>query len=218
MDRIPEQLTGRIGGIVRCEVGIARRVAVSAPHALEYSSPGIEHNDAPIQVSVADVDLMSLFVHLDSSRTLEHGRISIVHRRGRRMANLQYEFPVVGELDRLPVFGPIPGDPDVADLVHENTVLGSRPVIAVTWAAPRFDQVALAIEFQHWRRRGATHGYLFVQAKVILDVRRRALQDPDMIVLVHRYPANLPHDPVVGQRFWPSGVDLVCGWVLCSHW
>src|ERR1700704_3155784 len=135
MDRIPEQLTGRIGGIVRCEVGIARRVAVSAPHALECSSFGIEHNDAPIQVSVGDVDLMSLFVHLDSSRTSEHGRISIVHRRGRRMANFQYEFPVVGELDRLPVFGPIPGDPDAAVLSPEKTFLGCGPAIPFPWPA-----------------------------------------------------------------------------------
>src|ERR1700674_3419981 len=114
---------------------------------------------------------MTLLVHFDSRGTPENGCIRIVHWRRGWMANLQEKFAIAGEFDRLPIFGAIPGDPNVARLLHKNTMLGTRPVVALTWAAPRFDQVALSIKFQHRRRRSAANGYLLVQAKVILDVR-----------------------------------------------
>src|ERR1700730_5803273 len=113
---------------------------------------------------------MNLLVHFDSRGTAENRRICIVHRRRGRVANLKEEFPIVGEFNRLPIFGAISGNPDVARLLDENTMLGTRPVIALTWAAPRFDQVALSVKFQYRRRRSAANGNLLVQDLVILYV------------------------------------------------
>ena len=75
------------------------------------------------------------------------------------MPDLHDELAIVRKLDRLPVAGPISGDPDVAPGVDENAVLGSWPVIAGTRAAPGFHQVAGAIEFQDRRRSKAALGY-----------------------------------------------------------
>src|SRR5258708_5010149 len=127
---ISEQLAWRIGGILRWGGGINRRVAVGSPHAVLCSGLGIEHADPPVQVAVGDVNLMSLLVHFDSCGAPENGCICIVHWRRGWVANLDQQFSVVREFDCLAVFGAIPGNPNVAGLVHKNTMLGPRPVVA----------------------------------------------------------------------------------------
>jgi len=61
---------------------------------------------------------------------------------------------------------------------------------------PRFDQVALAIEFQH-RGRDMQHMDTFSSKQghpfAFEDGRCRT---QNVIVLVHSHPANLPHNPV----------------------
>ena len=123
MERIPEQLAWLISGRVRHKIGIARRFAVGAPHAFEGARFGVKHDDAPVEIPVGKINFVRLFVHVHSRRAAQDGGVRIIHGRGGRMANFQNEFAVARELDRLAVFGPVPGNPDVSGLINENAVL-----------------------------------------------------------------------------------------------
>jgi len=212
MNRIPEQLAWRISRGIRHEIGIAWRFAISAPHPFEGSCFGVEHDDASIEVAISEVNLVSFLVQFHPGRTAKDGRVRIIHWSGRRMANFQNKFPVACELDRLPVFGAISGNPDVSGVVDKDAVLRTWPVIAGTRAAPRLEKIALGIKHENRRRGNAALGCgrSLRCAEIILCVRAWTLQHPDVILPVHGHPAHLAHDPVVGHLFWPGGVDLVC--------
>ena len=71
-------------------------------------------------------------------------------------------------------------------------------------------QIALLIELQHRRRGGATlrglrsgGGVLFTRFE-----RSGAMNDPDVILVIHRDADGLAHDPVVGQRLGPQRIHF----------
>ena len=202
---------GAISGSVWNEVGVARRISVGAPHALEYSCFRVEYDDAPVQVTIGEINLVSFFVQIDSGRAAEDADVHIIHGRRGRMADLQNKFPFVRELDCLPVFGAIAGNPDVSGMVDEDAVLRIRPVIALARAAPGFEKIALGIKHKNRRRGNAAFRSRrsLRRAEIILRVRARTLQHPDVVLPIDGHSADLPHDPIVGQLFWPGGVDLI---------
>src|ERR1700686_2593624 len=107
------------------------------------------------------------------------------------MANRQNKFPFVRELDRLPVFGAIAGDPDVSGVVDEDAVFRIRPVITLTRAAPGFEKIPLGIKHENRRRGYATFGSRrsLRRSEIILRVRARTLQHPDVVLPVDGHSA-----------------------------
>src|SRR5579864_3322210 len=212
MEWIPEQLAWRVSGSVRNKIGVARRFSIGAPHPFEGARFGVEHDDAPIEVPIGEVNLVSLLVQIDPGRAAEDGRVRIIHGRGGRMANLQNKFPLARELDCLTVFSAVAGNPNVSGMVDEDAVLRTRPVIAGTRSAPGFEKIALGIKYENRRRGNAAFGSRgsLGRAEIILRVRTRTLQHPDMVLPIHGHPADLAHDPVVRQLFWPGRIYFEC--------
>src|SRR5207244_3862379 len=90
---------------------------------------------------------------------------------------------------------PVPG-------VDENAVFGIGPVVARGGTAPRLDELASRIEFDHRRCRVRP-----------LSLRRgpRPVQDPYVTTPIDRDPRWDAKDPVVRQLRGPRGVDVVLG-------
>ena len=55
------------------------------------------------------------------------------------------------------------------------------------------------------------------RAGLVIGERAGALQDPDVVVLVHRDAADLADQPIVGQRLGPARIDLEARVVLAGR-
>ncbi len=62
------------------------------------------------------------------------------------LADLHQELAVLGELQDVRVGPAVSANPDVALVVDEDAVIGIRPLVALTRAAPVAQQVAVLIE------------------------------------------------------------------------
>ena len=111
------------------------------------------------------------------------------------------------------VVGTVPGEPDIAQVVHEDAVLAGRPFVALALVAvriaPTVEQVAVGVELENRRRRVAALGQRRVlrQARLVGVEAAGALDEPDMVVHVHRDPGDFPDQPVVGEDR-PVGIHL----------
>src|SRR6266487_5933274 len=155
--RVGKLLGERRLGIIGLLLVVARAMAVGAPVPLVGAGPAVEHEDAPVEIAVGDIELVRRFVDLQMRWPAELGLA--VRATGRSsLADLLQEFAVRRELQDLMIARIVTGEPDVALLVDENAVLHLGPVIAVGRPAPRAQQVAVRVELEHRCSRGATFG------------------------------------------------------------
>jgi hypothetical protein len=126
------------------------------------------------------------------------------------LADLHDEFSVARELQYVAIALAVGGEPDKTFLIDIDAVLIVRPVIPFAFAAPRLDQVSLLIELHHRRCRHAAFGSRRRKARRLFVVGQGlwTLHHPDMILRIHGDAGCRAHDPVVGQRLRPKGVDL----------
>ena len=126
-------------------------------------------------------------------------------------ADLHQELAVLGELEQVRVLLAVAADPDVALVVDVDAVVGLRPFVARSGAAPGAHQVALGIEHEH-RRRGSTalgNGRIELSATlVVMQPAGAAMDDPDVVLLVDPDADGPAEQPVVGQRLRPQRIDL----------
>ena len=118
---------------------------------------------------------------------------------GPRWPNSLEEFAVGGEFEqRIP--GGRASQPDVVLAVREDGVYlpWPEPRGRRSLSAPGSQQIAIDVEFQHGRRSR------FSARRVA-----RAVQHPDVIVLIDIQARDGPHDPVVRQRLRPPGIEFV---------
>ena len=103
-----------------------------------------------------------------------------------RLADLHQELAVGRELRDLVVLLAVAADPDAAVLVHENSVLVLRPVVALAGPAPGAQQIAVGIELHHRRRGGAAlrGGRVLRCALLVVEQALRAVDDPDAVVAI----------------------------------
>ena len=103
----------------------------------------------------------------------------------------------------------VAGDPDVALLVDVNAVLGLRPFVARARPAPAPEQLAVGGELQHRRRRDAAArlGRILLRALLVVDQRRRPVDDPDVVLAVDGDAGDLAEDPFVGQGLGPERIN-----------
>src|SRR3954454_6175690 len=208
MHGIGELLRDRRLGIVRRLLVVAWRLAVSAPMPLVSAGGGVEHDDAVIAVAVGDIDLVGILVDRGFGRLAElRGVVAAPARRD--LADLHHELAVEREFQNGVVVVGIAADPDKSLLVDFDAMLAPDPLIALAGTAPRAQQIAVGIEFQHRRRRRAAFRTRRCQRRAFLVVgeRARTMDHPDMSLPVHGDAADLPEDPVVRQWLWPGCFD-----------
>jgi hypothetical protein len=112
-------------------------------------------------------------------------------------ADLHDELTVPGELQDLMIVRPVAADPHEAFRIDIDAVLGVRPLVARAGSTPRADELPFGCELDD-RRSGPR---LLVSAQ-----RAWTLQDPDVVLAVHRYAGHLSELPVVGNRR-PGRID-----------
>ena len=121
------------------------------------------------------------------------------------MPDLHQELAVARELQDLRVLVAAAAEPDVVLIVHVDAVLELRPLVAGARAAPRRDERAVGVEFEH-RRRGAPD-----RSRLVRLQRRRAMGDPDVVARIDGDADDRADDPVVRQRLRPGGIDAEKG-------
>src|SRR5271165_3816598 len=108
-------------------------------------------------------------------------------------------------------------------VIHENAVFTLRPntcgrfaFTGILGASPGLQQVAFGIKLHHRRAGLAANGtrlvsgwWIWDSALFVIGQAAWALVNPDVVVLVHRQPAHLTNEPVVGKRLGPGCVHLV---------
>ena len=106
---------------------------------------------------------------------------------------------IMGEGGRLRAAA-IATDPDIALVVDIDAVVGRRPVIAVTRAAPMADQVASGIELKDRGRSCAALRLRRLGGCILFFCFERAfsVDDPYMIVGIDAETNNRADDPMIG--------------------
>ena len=177
--------------------------------ALVGAGLGIEHDHAAVGVAVGHEHFLRGDVHRNVGRRAQPlGRIAVVALP--RLADLQDELAVHGELEELAVLLAVAGKPDEIVVVDEDAVLALGPLIALPRSAPVAEQVAGLVEHQHRRSGNAAFRFrrILLGRAFARRQRSRSMHDPDAIILVGGDAGDLPEQPVVRQRLGPERIDL----------
>src|SRR4030088_1730782 len=208
MHGVCDLLRHRRRGIVRRLLVVVRRLAVGAPMPLVGAGGGIEHDDAAVAVAIGDIDFVGVLVYSGFSGLAElRGVVAALARRD--LADLHHEFAVDGEFQNRVVVIGIAADPNKTSFVDLDAVLAPDPFIAFAGSAPRAQQIAVGIEFQHRWRRDAAFRTRRRQRRALLVVgqRTRPVDQPDMPLRIDGDAADLTENPVVRQWLWPGRID-----------
>ena len=205
MHRSAELLDRLDAGLERTGILIGGLVAVGAPVAQVFPGLGVEHDDPLVQVPVGDVELVGRRIHLDVGGLAEElGAVAALGAAG--LPDLHHEGAVPAELEHLVIARTVARKPHVAQVVHEDAVLGLGPLVPLALVAvrvsPTVEQVPVGVELEHRRRRVAARGNRRVLHEPGLVGVQAAgpMDEPDVVVQVHRDPADFPDQPVVGKH------------------
>ncbi len=195
--------------IVGGELLVGRFLAVGAPVSLVGAGVGVEHDHTVVEIAVGDVDLVGLGIDLGIRRLAQPRHIVAVGLVA-WFADLQHKLAVARELQILAILGAIAADPDETLGIDADAVLVFRPVAALPGAAPGIDELAVLVEFHH---RGCGRAALAGRriercGLLVIGERARPLDHPDVVLRIDRHAGRLTHDPVVGERLRPGGIDL----------
>src|SRR5262249_28194954 len=130
-------------------------VAVRAPVPLVLPRVAVEHDDAPIAVSVADIDLVGRGVIPDLGGLPQVlGVVAAVVDAV--FTDLKQKLAGAVELQDLRVHLTIPRQPHVAATIDGDAVVAVRPVVAGAGPAPGPDEIAgLIVDEHRWRHLAA---------------------------------------------------------------
>ena len=222
VDGIAELLRGLVAGVIETDVGVVRLVAVGSPIPLQLAGVHVDDGDALVAVSIGDVRFVGVRVEGDLGHSAEVlGIVAAPARAG--TTDLHQERPIPGEFQDVGVITAVAADPQVIHVVHGDPVVRRRPVVTVTGATPRADEVALLIELEDVRRRNAalTRGRIRHRTD-LRDLVERVLpmNDPDVVLGIDRHADDPAEDPVVRQRLRPQRIHLehrhTVSRILCS--
>src|SRR4029077_18948012 len=107
----------------------------------------------------------------------------------------------------------IPGNPDIALVIDGDAVIGVRPIVTLTRTAPMPEKVALLIKLEDWRRSSTAlrHGRVGCGMQFSRLKRTLPMNDPDMVLSVHRYPDCHALEPMIRQWLRPQRVHFESG-------
>jgi hypothetical protein len=209
-------------GVVRrlwVVVDLVQGLAVGAPAALERAGLRIEHDHAPVQIAVRDVELVRILVERRGGDAAQQ-QISLLVvlllagtlAGGAAMPEVGDELAVGGELHEA-VAGLRAADIDAAGAVGEDRMLGLGPARNRVRHPPGMQEVAGRVERHHGRRRHATFARRrHDRGGVLLLVEiARPVEHPDHVVLVDEHSGDALEGPFVGQLLGPRRIVFVFG-------
>ena len=192
---------------------------------------GVEDDDTPVSVPIGDKHFVGLRIDDDHRRSAHVLRVVAVDSHA-GMADLQQEFPILGELQDLAVSVAVAGQPDVVLVVDRDAVLATAgPSVAVGplfvraggalyiggmespavcplvfpglgRTAPALNVVASFIELEHWRR-----WLVPVVERVPILECVRALEYPDIPMRIRVDSADPAHHQTL-RHLREAGVHL----------
>ena len=205
--RQAELLRGRRVGVVGTERRVVRFVAVGAPHPLERERRGVEHDDAAVAVAVGHVDLVRHGIDREVGRLAQVPRVGAAAVRP-RLAELLQELALARELQEMGVVLAAAGEPHVVLGIHEDAVLGLRPVVALARTAPRTDQRPDLVELENRRRRDAAVGLgrrvVGPREPFVRRQRPRPLHDVEVILAIDRHARRSGRWPSFPSSAWET--------------
>src|SRR6185369_2179686 len=173
-----------------------------------------------------DINLIRVAVNCYARRPVET-RLAVVAFGLARVSDLQNELAGRRELEHMSVLGlsrrgcpaslsrrrlRLPGAryPDVAFVIHGYAAGRGRPVISGAGSSPMREQVSRLVELQHRRRRHTTSGRRFEYSAFLVVAKRvgSAVNNPDMVLRVHRNAGYRAEHPVIRKRLGPKGIHF----------
>jgi hypothetical protein len=188
---------------------VNRGVPERTPHPFVRAGLRIDDPDAPVPIPVGDERLVGLGVHKDLGGLMRALRVLVAAAHVVPAADLLDELALGRELQQHVVVAlrdvstgarVDAGDPHAVLVVHEDPVLGVRPVESLARSAPCLDELAVLVELDY---RGGRVGAL------LLGRGPGPVQDPHVVVPIDGHPRRHAHDPVVRQLRRPSRIELV---------
>src|SRR6266851_312312 len=233
--RIAELLIDGRVRIVNAGIGVVRLMTVGAPMPLVLPAVGVKYDHAFVAIAIGDVQFIRFRIDEQLRRTFEvFGIVAALALEW--MPNLHQESSILRELQDLivgigarltrfrHVAGPgilkfgvhgaaVPANPDVAFEVDRNSVVGIGPIVTLAGAAPVSNQVASLIEFENGRRGHAAIGAGRIRIAVgfLCFERAPAMNNPDVVLRVHRYANRHSDHPMIRHRLRPHRVHLKHG-------
>src|SRR5580704_15696269 len=178
-------------------------MAVCAPHALESACIRIEHNDAPVSVSVSNKDFIRLRIHAYVGRFVHIDSVRISFALA-AVSNLHDELTRIRHFDNLMVIRPVATYPNIPLVVHSDAMLAFGPFIALTRATPSLNEVPVRIKFQHgWR---CMRFVLCRSGGMSVDIPW-SLQHPHVVMRINENRGYFAKDPLVWY-IRPGGIHL----------
>ena len=180
----------------------------------------IEHDDPAIEITVGDIDLVSLGIHGDVRGSSQVAGIVAAHR-GLPFADPKQAFALGRELEHHMIGHAVAANPDIVLIVHENAVFIRRPAILrldpfggfliPRRSAPGVNDFSRRVECDHRRRRCAAivHRRVLHRADLMSRQAPGPLDDPDIVLTVGSYARNLTERPAIGQLPGPGWINLV---------
>src|SRR5260370_9282503 len=104
----------------------------------------------------------------------------------------------------------VAANPDIAFVIDGDSVIRIRPIVTRARSAPMPDEVALLVELQNRRSRKAPlrGGWLRVGVNFHGFERSSAMNDPNVVLGVHRNTHGRTDDPMVRKGFRPQGANF----------
>ena len=175
---------------------------------LVFAGRGVVHHHPLVDVTVRDEDLVGLRLDVEVRRPAQV--IGIVAALvDARLADGQHVLAVLCELHDVHAIAR--AHPDEAVVIDVDAMLLLEPGVAIARPAPGSQHLSICVQLQDGRRRHAAVGDRRLDGCANL-LRREAgwhMDHPQVIVIVHEQSADVPQDPVVGQRGRPRGIDFV---------
>ena len=175
---------------------------------LVFAARGVVDNNALVDVTVGNEDLVCFRLDVEVRRTPEVFRIvaPLVYPG---LSNGEHVLAVLRELHH--VHAGTRAHPHEAVVVDVDAVLLIEPRITVTGPAPGSKHLAVLIQFKHGRRGHATirDWRLDRSANLLRGETGGHVDHPQMVVVVHEQSADITEDPIVRQGRGPRGIHLV---------
>jgi hypothetical protein len=180
--------------------------------ALVGAGVGIEDDDSTVAIAIGDIRLIRRWIGEDLRGLPEVLNVvaPVVHAV---FSELQKELTVAVELENLGVLRSVSCEPDVAFVIHRDSMVAVGPVVAFAGAAPRFDQIPGLVENEDWRGHFAALSERKIPGlhvggfKVVLNAPG-SVYGPHVILSVNGETNGRARDPVIRQWPGPEGIDL----------
>ena len=176
--------------------------------ALISTGLGVDYDHAPVPVAIGHENFVAVN-HYACGTPHVFGIVAAAAFGV--MPDLQDEFPALGELENLCVFIAVAAYPHVVFRIDEYAVFVVGPLVALrstrlSGTTPGLHHIPGLIELNHRGRGNAAVAFAGLAVAIMLFHSAGTMQDPYVIVRIHRRAGDLPQHPVIRERLRPEGI------------